>query len=158
MIGYDKGNKLGLFDDKGLVTILGNVYGITLGHDVRIDQGFLDGSFDGYKNDKLEELLIGDSLVYNFDKLFGSNKGIKLGLYHGKGIGNIIVNVDRITLGIDVETELSSLDGSLHGSNDGNIEGLLIGDSLGSTDVKVFGSNEGIKLGLYYGKGLGTIL
>ena len=40
----------------------------------------------------------------------------------------------------------------------GNVEGLLIGDSLGSTYGKVIGSDEGIKLGLSGVKVLETIL
>ena len=42
---------------------------------------------------------------------------------------------------------MGSLYGSFDASNDGNLEGLLLGDSLGSTGVKVLGSDEGIKLG-----------
>ena len=48
--------------------------------------------------------------------------------------------------------------GLFDGSNDGNIEGLLLGDSLGSTDVKVLGSDEVIKLGLSGGKVFVTII
>ena len=42
-------------------------------------------------------------------------------------LGTILGNVDIITLGIDIGTELVFLDGSVYGSNEGNIEGLLIG-------------------------------
>ena len=55
--------------------------------------------------------------------------------------GTILGNVDVITLRIDVGTELGSLDVSFDGSNDRNIEGILIGDSLGYTDSKVLGSD-----------------
>ena len=41
-------------------------------------------------------------------------------------IGTILVYVDGITLGLDVGTELGSLDGSFGGSNDRNLEGLLL--------------------------------
>ena len=53
---------------------------------------------------------------------------------------------------------MGSLDRSFDGSNDGNLEGLLILVSLGSTDGKVLGSNGGIKLGLSDGELIGTIL
>ena len=73
-------------------------------------------------------------------------------------LGTIIGNVDGTTLGIDVETELGSLDESFHGSNYVNLEGLFLGDSLVSTDGKVRGSDEGIKMGLSGGKSLGNII
>ena len=78
----------------------------------------------------------------------GYDEGIKLGLSDSDGevLGTIPVNVDGITLGLDVVTELGSLDGSFDGSNDGKLEGLFLGDSLGSTDVKVLGSDEFTKL------------
>ena len=52
----------------------------------------------------------------------------------------------------------ASLLGSFDGSNDINIEGLLIEDSLGSIDGKVLGYDEGKKLGISDGKMLGTII
>ena len=70
----------------------------------------------------------------------------------------IIRNLYVITLGIDIGTDMGYLYGSSGVSNDVNIEGLLLGDSLGSTDGKLLGSDEGIKLGLYDGKVLGYIL
>ena len=57
--------------------------------------------------------------------------------------GTILGCLDRITLGIDIGTELVFLDGSFDGYNEGKLEGLLLGDSLGSTDGKVLGSYEG---------------
>ena len=48
-------------------------------------------------------------------KVIVSDEGIKLGSTDGKVIANIIVNVDGITLVLDVGTELSSLDGSFNG-------------------------------------------
>ena len=59
-------------------------------------------------------------------------------------VGTIIGNVDGIRFGINVVTDIGSLDGSFDGSNDGKQEGLFIGDSLGSNDGKVIGSDEGI--------------
>ena len=49
----------------------------------------------------------------------------------------ILGNVYGITLGIDVGTDLGSLDGSVYGSNDINIECLLLGYSPVCTDGKV---------------------
>ena len=65
---------------------------------------------------------------------------MKASNWDGKCIGTILVNVDIITLGIDVGTELGSLYRSFDGSNYGNLEVLLLGISLGSTDGKVLGS------------------
>ena len=42
----------------------------------------------------------------------------------------IIGNLDRITLGIDVGTELGYLDGSFDSSNDGKLESLFLGIQL----------------------------
>ena len=64
-------------------------------------------------------------------------------------IGTILGNVDVITLGVNVETEMGYFDGSFDGSYDCKIELLLFGDSLGSTYGKVICSDEGIKLGLF---------
>ena len=50
-------------------------------------------------------------------KVPGSDEGIKLELYDGKVLGNIIGKVDVITLGLDVRTDMGSFDGS----NDGII-------------------------------------
>ena len=73
-------------------------------------------------------------------------------------LGTILGNVDGITLSLDVGTELVSLDESFDGSNCGNIEGFLHGESLVSTDVKMLGSGKIIKLGLSGGKVLGTLI
>ena len=70
-----------------------------------------------------------------------------MGISDGKVLGTILVNVYGIAVGIDVRTELESLDGSIDGSNDVKLEILLLGDSLESPDSKVIGSYEGIKLG-----------
>ena len=53
----------------------------------------------------------------------------------------ILVNVVGITLGINVGTELGSLDESIDGYNYGNFEGLLYEDSLGYTVGKLLGSD-----------------
>ena len=90
--------------------------------------------------------------------MLGSDEGIKLGSTGVKVLGTILGDADVITLGLDVIIELVSLDGSFDGSNDVNIEGLLLGDSLGYTGGKVLGYDEGIKLGLSGGKVFGTIL
>ena len=74
--------------------------------------------------------------------MLGSDKGIKLVSNDGKVFGNILGNVNIITLGLDIGTKLDCLDGSFDDSNEGNIAGLLLGESLVSTDVKVFGYDE----------------
>ena len=43
--------------------------------------------------------------------MLGSDEEIKLGLSDGEAIGIIHVNVDGITLGVDVVKDLGSLDG-----------------------------------------------
>ena len=106
----------------------------------------MDGSFDGYDDGKFEGLFLGGSLVSTDDKALGSNEGIKLGSTDVKFLGTILGilgNVYGITLGIDIRTKLGFLDGSFDVSNDGNLEGLLLGDSLRSTDGKLLGSDEG---------------
>ena len=72
-------------------------------------------------------------------------------------IGNIIGNLYVITLGLEIEIELVSLDGSFDGSNNGILERLFLGDSLGYIYGKVLGSDEGIKVVSTDGKVLGTI-
>ena len=67
-------------------------------------------------------------------KVIGSDEVIKMVLIYGKLLGTVVVNVDVITFGVDVVTELVSLDGYFDGSNDGKIEGLFIGDSLRLTN------------------------
>ena len=73
-------------------------------------------------------------------------------------LGNILGDVDGITLGIYVGTELGSLYVSFDGFNNGKIEGLFLENSLGCTDVTVIGSDEFIKLRSTDGKVLGNIL
>ena len=76
----------------------------------------------------------------------GKNGGNEIGFSYGKVLDTILGNVDRISHGLDIKTDLGSLDGSFDVSNDGNIEGLLLVDSLGYTASKVLGSDEGITL------------
>ena len=47
-------------------------------------------------------------------------------------IGTIFRNVYGITIGLDVGTELGSLDRSFDGYNYGKLEGLFLGELLGS--------------------------
>ena len=68
--------------------------------------------------------------------MLDSDVGIILVLSAGKVIGTILGNADRITLGIDVGTELVSLDVSFDCFNVGKLVRLFIGGSLGSTDGK----------------------
>ena len=81
--------------------------------------------------------MLGGSLGYNDVKFLGYDEGIKLGSTYGKVFVPILGNVDRITLGIDVGTNLNSLDRSFDGSNNGKLEVLLMGYSLVSTDGEV---------------------
>ena len=62
MIGSDKGIKLGLYDGKVLMTILGNVDVITPGIDVGTDHGSLGGFFHGSNYVKCEGLLLVGSM------------------------------------------------------------------------------------------------
>ena len=73
--------------------------------------------------------------------MVGSDECIKLGYTDGKVLGTILGNAYLITLGIDVGTELDSLDVSFYCSNVGKIEGGFIRDSIISTGVKVLGSD-----------------
>ena len=142
MLSYDEGIIIGPTDGEVIDTILGNVDGITLGLNIGTDLGFLDVSFDGSYDRKPEGLFIED--------LLGSTDG--------KVLDTIIGNAYGITLGIDVERELGSLDGSFNCYNGSKPEGLFLRDSLGSTDGKVIVSDEGIKLVTTDSKVLGTLL
>ena len=108
-LGSDEVIKLGYNYGKELVTILGNVYRITLGIDIGIELGSLDVSFDGSNGGKFEGLLIEDSLGYTDGKLISSDEGINLEYTDDKMLGNILGNVHGITLAIDIGTELVSL-------------------------------------------------
>ena len=58
---------------------------------------------------------------YTDGKVLGYDEGIKMGSTDDKFFGNILGNVDIITLGLYIGTELGFLDGSFDGSNEGNI-------------------------------------
>ena len=51
--------------------------------------------------------MIGDSLGSTDVTVLGSDKGIKLGSTGDEALGTILGDVDRITLGIYVRTELA---------------------------------------------------
>ena len=72
--------------------------------------------------------MIGYSLGCTDDKLIGSDEGIKLGFSDGEVVGTILGNVDGITHGIDVRTDLSPLYVSFDGYNDVKLEGSFLGD------------------------------
>ena len=69
----------------------------------------------------------------------------------------ILGNEYEITLGLDVETELSSLDGYFDGSNYNKLEGKRIGYCFGYSDGEVMGYEKCINLGSTDGKLLDTI-
>ena len=131
MNGSDEGIKLGSTDGKVFVIILGNVYESILGIYVVTYLGSLDGSFDGSNGGKLERLLLRDSLGFTDGKMYGSDKGIKLGSTDDKVFGTIIGDVDGLTLGIDIGTEMGYFDGFFDSSNHSKIEVLLLVGSLG---------------------------
>ena len=85
-----------------LGTILGDV------------DGSLYVSLDGSKDGKFEGVFLGDLLRSTYVIVLGSDEGIKLVLSDCKALGTILGNVDEITLGIDVGTDLGYLDGSFY--------------------------------------------
>ena len=94
--------------------------------------------------------------IYN--KLLGSDEGIKLGICYGKVVCTTIVNAYGITIGVDVGTDMGSLDVSFDGFNYGKLEGLFLGSSPGSSDGKDPDSAKDIIVGLFDDKFIGTIL
>ena len=103
--------------------------------------------------------MVGGSFGASTDvKQLASDKRIKMGFSDVKVLGIIIGNMDGITFGIDVGTELGCLGRYFCGSNDGNLDGLLNGVSLRSTDGNFFGCDEVIKLELSDGKVHETVL
>ena len=102
--------------------------------------------------------MIEGSLGYNHGKVLGSDEGIKMGSTDGKAFGTILGNVDRITLGINIGTDLGFLDVSFDCSNEGKLEGLFLRDLLGSTDGKVLGCDEGTALAGLIWKGLHALV
>ena len=83
-------------------------------------------SFDGSNGDNIGSILVWDSLGFTDGKMLESDEVIILWWYNGKLLGIILGNVDGIFLGLVVETELWYIDVSFDGSNDENLEGLLI--------------------------------
>ena len=59
--------------------------------------------------------------------MIGSDEGIKLESTDVKVIGYVLVNLDGITIGLDVGPELGYLYGLFDGYNYGKLEGLLLG-------------------------------
>ena len=117
VIGSNEVIKLELNDIKLLGTIFGNVYGITLVIDVGIDLGSLYLSFDGSNGGQLKGLLSEDSLGSTDGKVLDFDEGTKLRSTIGKFLGTVLGNVNVITLGIDVGTELGCLYGTIDSSN-----------------------------------------
>ena len=130
-----------------LVTLLGNLYGITLGFDVVAKLESLYESFHGINGGKINALFLRESLEYTDGKVIGSDEGIELGSMDGKVLGTILGNVNVITLATYVVTKFVSLNGFFDGSNDKNLESKLLGESLAFADGKILGYDEGIKLG-----------
>ena len=58
VLGSDEGNKLVLSDYNVLDTILGDIYEITLRHDVGTNMESSNGYIDGYNDGNLDELLL----------------------------------------------------------------------------------------------------
>ena len=93
-----------------------------------------------------------DGKVLDFDE------GIKKGWSYYNVLGAKLGNVYEISPCHDIETYLWSLHRSFDSSNNGNLEGLLLGYSLEYADGKVLSSDDDNKLLLFVGKVLGTIL
>ena len=158
MYGSDEGIKLRLFDVKVLVTILVNVYGITLVVDVGTQLGSLNESLDGSHDGKIDGLFLVGSLGYTGFKVYGYDEVIKLGSNDGKVLFRILVNVDGMRPRIDVLAELGYFYEFVDGSSDDKLKGLLLGGLLGSTDGKFYGSDESVKFGSTGVNVVGTIL
>ena len=125
------GSNDGKLDTVFLVDSMGYTDGKMIGSDEGIklgisELGSLDRSFDGSNDGNLGGLLLGDSVGYTYGKMLGSDEGIKLGISDSEVLGTILLNVDEITLGHDVGTELVSLDGSFDGYNDGKLETVFL--------------------------------
>ena len=132
--GSDEGIKLGSTDGKLIVTIHENTYRSIIELNVGKCISSLDISFDCSNDANIEGLFLGDSLKSTDGKVLGSDEGIKLRSTYGKVFGTILVNVDRITLRIDIGTDLGSLDVYFDGFNDVKLEVLFLGDSVGYID------------------------
>ena len=112
-----------------------------LGLDVGTELDFLYVSFD--RSNKFALILLGGTLGFTDVEVIGYDQGIQLGFIDGKLLGTIFGDVDGITHGLDVGTELCPSDGSFEGSNDGKFEIIIILGIFRYTDSKVLGSNEG---------------
>ena len=110
VLGSDKAIKMKVYGTAVLGTILGDVYGITLCLYVETKPRSLDEYFDGLNDGKIEGSFIGGSNGSTYDRVFGFDEGIKLELSHGIVLGTILVNIDGITFGVYVGTEIGSLD------------------------------------------------
>ena len=97
---------------------------------------FFDCLFHGVNDGNFEGILFGESLVSTDNKVIGYDEGIKMIYTGGKVLVNIPGYVYGIKLGIDIGTQLGSLDGLFYGSNDGNLEGILYGYPPGILWVK----------------------
>ena len=111
VFGSDEGIKLGSNGGKVLFNIIVNIYGITLGIDIGTDLGSLDRSLHGSNDWNIKSSFLGGSLRSNDGKVIDSNESIKLGSTEGKVFGTILGNLNVITLGLGVGTDLGSLDG-----------------------------------------------
>ena len=90
--------------------------------------------------------------------MLGSDEGIKLGSADGKVLGTILGNIYVITLGIDLGTDLVSLNGSLDGYNYGKLEGIFFYDHWDLLLVKSLALMKASKLDLLMVKGLALYL
>ena len=107
-----EGIKLWLSNGKFIGTILEDINVIKVRIDNGTKLGSLFGSFDGSNDGNLEGIFLGGSLLFYDGKVFGSDDGIKLGLSDINMLCTILGNVDLIIFGIDIGTDLGSLDGS----------------------------------------------
>ena len=104
MFGSLEGTKLGVSDGKMVGTVLWDVDVITLEVNIETYLVFLDRSCDCCKYEKLECLLLGNSLKSIDVKVLGSDERIILGLFDSKVLGTVPWNVYGIKLWLDVGT------------------------------------------------------
>ena len=125
-LGSDEGIRIILSSEEVLVTILENEDVTTRGVDVGREIGYLDGYFGGSNHSKIEGLSLGDSLGSTDGEVLGSDEGVKLGLSDGKFLGIILFDAVGITRGLDVGTDMVSLNESYDGYIDGNLLSLFL--------------------------------
>ena len=65
--------------------------------------------------------MLGGSQKFTDGQVIGSDEGINLQLFSREVLGTLLGDVDGITLGIDVGTDLCSLDLSFDSFNDGKL-------------------------------------